>query len=227
MYNKLKKQFEKYDLNWRLSLHESLNTRAQYESAQKHAWWLDHEFLRKLYHNDYEIAPGVYRSNQPSPNRIDGWTSRGVKTIINLRGASNHGSYYLEVDSCQKNKIKLIDHALYATRLPTAAEILSLENIFKNIDGPFLLHCKSGADRAGLASALYHIFILKSPIEVAQKQLSIKYLHLKFSKSGILDFMLERYRITMLQEYISFRDWIQNVYDPTNLTIEYRKGAKK
>ena len=37
---------------------------------KRHAFWMDHEILRALYHNQSKVAPGVYRSNQPSPNRI-------------------------------------------------------------------------------------------------------------------------------------------------------------
>ncbi len=227
LYIKLKKKFQAYDLAWLQSLESGIASKDQYESAQKHAWWIDHEFLRKLYHNDYLVAPGVYRSNQPSPDRIDEWALKGVKTIINLRGKSNQGSYLLEVEACKRNNVTLIDHALYATRLPDPSEILSLAEIFRDIEGPFLFHCKSGADRAGLAAALYHIFILRSPIEIAQKQLSIKYLHLNFSKSGILDFMLESYRTFSLNKKIPYKRWVETIYDPNDLTIKYRKYGRK
>ena len=82
---------EKYKL-WKFD-----GSKKQYDSARRHAFWMDHEILRALYHNQSKVAPGVYRSNQPSPNRIKTWAKKGIKTIINLRGASNQGSYLLEL----------------------------------------------------------------------------------------------------------------------------------
>ena len=43
-------------------------------------------FLRFFYHNQAEVAPGVFRSNQPSPDRLNTWAKSGIKTVINLRG---------------------------------------------------------------------------------------------------------------------------------------------
>lgn len=58
------------------------------------------------------------------------------------------------------------------------------------IDGPFLMHCKSGSDRAGLASALY-LLDQGRPVAEARKMMSLRYLHLANSDAGILDVMLE------------------------------------
>ena len=54
-----------------------------------------------------------------------------------------------------------------------------------------VMHCKSGADRAGLMSALYLILNQNVSVDKAKNQLSFKYLHLKHAKTGILDAFLK------------------------------------
>ena len=92
MFN-LKQKFEKFDENWRANLAKSFSS-SNKKSAEKHAFWIDHEFLRVLYHNNFQIAPGVFRSNQPSEKRILEWQKeKGIQSIINFRGESNQGAF--------------------------------------------------------------------------------------------------------------------------------------
>ncbi|MEM8786431.1 MAG: protein tyrosine phosphatase, partial [Pseudomonadota bacterium] len=46
----------------------------------------DHAIFRSLYLNKHELAPGVFRSAQPSPGHIRTFADQGIKTIVNLRG---------------------------------------------------------------------------------------------------------------------------------------------
>ena len=103
---KLKQKFDHFEQTWRESFSAGLKTNSLSKSAHKHAYWIDHEILRQFYHNDYEISKNVYRSNQPSPRRIQKWRERGVKTIINFRGKSNQGAYFLEKEACEKYNVQ-------------------------------------------------------------------------------------------------------------------------
>ena len=47
---------------------------------------VDHAFLRVLWTNFFEIAPGVYRSNHPGPRRLKRYRELGIKTVVTLRG---------------------------------------------------------------------------------------------------------------------------------------------
>ena len=222
----LKIKFDAFDRNWRQTFVEGLSNPLIRKSAIKHAYWMDHEVLRQFYHNDYEIYKNVYRSNQPSPERIKMWRDRGIKTVLNFRGKTNQGAYFLEKEACKHNKITLIDFRLFATKLPPKDSLLDLESVFKCIETPFLMHCKSGSDRAGLGAALYFLYILNAPIEIAQKQLSIKYLHLGGWTAGILDYMLMRFRLVSSRPGMTFKDWLRNDYDVTELTEGFKKFRK-
>ena len=225
--NNFKKKFDEFDLNWRRQFADGFRSDLIRKSAIKHAYWIDHEVLRQFYHNDYEIDKNVFRSNQPSPERIKLWGERGIKTIINFRGETNQGAYFLEKEACIKNNINLIDFRLYATKLPPKEALIDLESLFKSIKEPFLMHCKSGSDRAGLGSALYFLYILNAPIEVAQKQLSLRYLHLGGWTAGILDYMLMQYRLAFHRSGIKFNDWLVTEYEIDDLTKGFKAYRKK
>ena len=222
-----KKKFEAFDLRWRQTFIDGLQDPKFRKSAIKHSYWIDHEVLRQFYHNDFEIYKNVFRSNQPSPERIKLWRERGVKTIVNFRGETNQGAYYLEKEACKMNGVNLIDFRLFATRLPSRDSLLDLERVFQSIKSPFLMHCKSGSDRAGLGSALYFLYMLNAPIETAQKQLSIKYLHIGGWTAGILDFMLMQFRLANAVTGVKFKDWLKNEYDKVELTEGFKKFRKE
>ena len=156
--------------------------------------FVDHGIFRFKWRSLYQISNNVYRSNQPFPWQIIAdKKKRGVKTIINLRGIRHCSSYYLEKETCDQNGIKLINFPVTSRATPKAETILEAKELFKNIEYPIIMHCKSGADRAGLMSALYLILNEKKSVKEAKNQLSFKYLHLKYAKTGILDAFFDSY----------------------------------
>ena len=54
-----------------------------------------------------------------------------------------------------------------------------------------LMHCKSGADRAGLMSVLYRFLHEGVPLKEATQELSLKYGHFRQADTGILDYFFE------------------------------------
>ena len=124
----LKQKFEKFDENWRSDLEKTFSS-SNKKSAEKHAFWIDHEFLRIFYHNNFQIAPGVFRSNQPSEKRILEWQrEKGIQSIINFRGESNQGAFFIEKNICKEIGIKLINIKLYSSKLPEKEKIYELSN---------------------------------------------------------------------------------------------------
>jgi protein tyrosine/serine phosphatase len=117
----------------------------------------------------------------------------------------------------------MIDFRVYSRDVHSIETIVNAQKLFSEIEYPAIMHCKSGADRTGFMGVLYKHFHMKEPIEVAISQLSLKYLHIKQGKTGILDFFFSEYLLYSSQKKISFLDWVSNVYDPVELKENFMK----
>ena len=192
--------------------------------ATLHFHLFDHAFLRGLWTNLDEIAPGVWRSNQPSPRRIERYAALGIKTVVSLRGEPNLSFDMLERDACARHGITYVATRLTARAALPAADYIALLDLFATLEKPFLFHCKSGADRAGIAAALYLLQFEGVPLSQARKQLSLRYMHLRSTKTGILDHILDLYGRDM-EQYgaMSVREWFQNHYDAQEATRTFKR----
>ncbi|MHA3978181.1 fused DSP-PTPase phosphatase/NAD kinase-like protein [Halovulum sp. GXIMD14794] len=184
----------------------------------------DHGFVRAIWTNRDEVAPGIWRSNQPSPRQLRWLSAQGLRTVLNLRGATSIGAYALERETCAEEGLRLIDFKMTSRALPTVEQIHGLRRIFETAERPLLMHCKSGADRAGIASALFLLFNGASA-EDAARQLSLRYLHLDHSKTGILDHFVECYRQFDARTPTPFMDWVDNHYDPDALNATFKPSG--
>lgn len=181
--------------------------------------FVDHGIFRLIYNNLHALPGGLYRCSQPSPGQIRKYHRKyGIKTIINLRGADDTRRYALEAQVCEELGIQLIDFKGIMSRSAPYTEVLQkAQTLFDEMAYPALIHCKSGADRAGFAAALYRMFRLNEPVDAAIRELALKYGHLKGSKTGILDFFFEEYLRANAKSPISFMDWLTTVYNRDQL----------
>jgi protein tyrosine/serine phosphatase len=185
----------------------------------------DHGLIRYVWRNLHEIAPGVWRGSQPDPAMIRKLAARGFRTILNLRGETQWGSYILERETCAAVGIDLVDLKLNSRALPTVETIMELDAIFDRVATPMLIHCKSGSDRAGFVSALYLLLRTEAAPETARAQLSWRYLHLRRGGTGVLGYMNEAYAAERARSGIGFRDWLRAGYDPEALMAAFKGGA--
>jgi protein tyrosine/serine phosphatase len=191
-----------------------LSTPAGRRRARNELHWGDHGFLRLRFRNLHRISPEMYRANQPSPEHIGRYARElGLKTIINLRGTSPKGYYLLEKEACDRNGVKLVDYQVFSRDAPSRESVLGARDLFESIAYPALMHCKSGADRAGLMAVLYMHFRQGQPIEQAKQQLSFKYLHIREGKTGMLDYFFETYLRDGKPKGLTFADWVARDYD--------------
>jgi len=221
MLSNILKYLEQKERAWRNSFGDDISSPTKRRIARWHFNWVDHGILRILWTNFHAVADGVYRSNQPSAARLRSYKSRGIRSILNLRGTSRYSHYLFEDEACRTLGLDLVSINFSATQLPTRQRILELENLFKTLEKPFVLHCKSGADRAGFASALYLLLIDGTPIDEARRHLGLRYLHFQSSEKGILDYCFEKYSKTNDITPVSFRDWVMKEYDPIVLGAEF------
>jgi protein tyrosine/serine phosphatase len=133
---------------------------------------VDHGVFRLLYRNRHRLSRQAWRSAQPAPHDIALLARRGVKTIVNLRGDRDCGSYRLEERACRKHGIRLVNFIVKSRQAPPARTFHEAKALFDSVDYPLLLHCKSGADRAGLMSALYLILKEGVPVEEAMQDVA-------------------------------------------------------
>ena len=97
-------------------------------------------------------------------------------------------------------------------------------DLFATLETPTLIHCKSGADRAGLMSALYLLIAKERPAREAMGQLDWKYGHVKAAKTGLIDAFFLSY-LPYEDQGMAFFDWVDTIYDPEVLTASFNAGS--
>ena len=146
--------------------------------------------ILRLSGNVHEVAPGlVYRSAQLSPAHLQRLIAeKHLRAVINLRGKSDDPWYAAESTVTATAGVRQVDLALSARMEPDSTRLDSLRAILRSTPTPFLIHCEAGADRSGLASALYALDELGESPEVADRQLTWRDLHFPwFGKTGAMD----------------------------------------
>ena len=181
--------------------------------------FVDHGVFRVIYNNLHALPGGLYRCSNPSPGQIRRYHRKyGIKTIVNLRGADSTRRYALEAEVCRELGIVLVDFkGILSRSAPDVEAVLRTRELFDRIAYPALLHCKSGADRAGFASALYRIFRLGEPVQDAMRELSWRYGHIKGSKTGVIDYFFEQYLADNASSPVEFMTWLTERYQREQL----------
>ena len=183
----------------------------------------DHGFLRIFWTSFSKLPNNMYRCNQPYPYQIERYKNKyNIKTIINLRGERNCSSFYLEKEYCDNNNIKLRNFPISSRDLPSKDTIKKFFLLLDTIKYPAIMHCKSGADRAGIASSLYLIYKHKCNVLDASKQLSFKHLHIKYAKTGVLDYLFETAIKKGKTSSSDFIHWIYTDYDKKKLKEAFK-----
>ena len=201
----------------------------RFDSRPAAAWvnslFVDHAVLRIAWTNFAEVIPGRwYRANHPTPARIARLAARyGIRTILNLRGARECGSDALSRDAAARLGLDHIYMAFESRGAPHRERILRFHEIWRQVNTPVLMHCKSGADRAGLASGLVLLFEGGTAAQ-AMAQLSLRFGHFRRSGSGILDAFFLRYQAEG-EGRVAFLDWVKLEYDEDALRRDFRASG--
>ena len=195
-------------------------------AAQRAAAWrdsllVDHAVFRLVWTNFAEVLPGrLYRSNHPTPAQLAAVKRRvGLTTLINLRGRRFCGSDALSRDAAARLGLRHVDMAFESRGAPHRDRILRFHEVFHSLDGPALMHCKSGADRAGLASGLAILFV-GGTAAAAMRQLSWRFGHWRTARTGILDAFFRLYAREG-EGRMPFIDWVRDEYDEAGLKRDF------
>lgn len=166
--------------------------------------------------NLHAVIPGrVYRCAQLSgPELAKVIRAHGIRTVINLRGCGAPFPWYL--DECRavgRLGVSHEDVSMSAGRFPPTHELRRLVEILDRTAYPVLVHCRQGADRTGLASAVVLLLQEGAGFEEARRQLRLRYGHLAVGRPANLDRYLDLYELWLRDQGrphspAAFRAWL-------------------
>lgn len=220
------KRISAWERRLRASYNTDLSTPENRRRAHIYNLWFDHAILRTVWTNHFPVAPGVWRSNQPTHDRLVRLKARGVRSILNLRGAGPAAHYLSEEESCRRLGLTLVNCTLQARDAAPRRNIQALIAAFREIERPFVMHCKSGADRAGFAAAIYLMVIEGRALPEARRMLGVKYIHFRWTRTGVLDFILDSFEARHAETGIGFEEWIATEYDHDAIQAAYHATHK-
>jgi protein tyrosine/serine phosphatase len=187
--------------------------------------FIDHAVFRLIWGNLAPVIPGkIYRCNHPTPARLRRMTARlGLRTLINLRGKTQSGSDALSREAARERGLQFHDMAFESRGAPQRERILRLYGIYQSMPLPAIMHCKSGADRAGLAAGLMVLFDGGTAAEALQ-QLSWRFGHIRQARTGILDAFFLRYQ-REAEGRKPFLLWVREDYDEASLRQDFHANG--
>lgn len=187
--------------------------------------FVDHAILHLIWFNRYQVSERLWRSCQPTPYQIRWAMNRGrLRTVVNLRGGREYGSWPLEVEACERLGLAFETVTTRSREAPSKETLRELHALFQRMETPALVHCKSGADRAGFVSALWLVVMEGADVDTALKQLSWWYGHVRAAKTGILDAFFEKWRDDTRDAPMPLMEWVETRYDPEQLTRDFHDG---
>ena len=192
------------------------------------AWFsmifLDDGYVRLFYRNFFKVNDNLYRANHPMPWDVASYKKRGINSIINLRGDKNNmPATALERVACQQQDIPLHFISLSSRSAPSVETIDKIIHSLEQAEKPTLVHCKSGADRAGLVVTLYNLhFFPDMSIEDAN-QLRWYYGHFTLADTGVLDTFITHWKRYKDQHpEATFLQWVHTDYDRQAVRDEFK-----
>jgi hypothetical protein len=172
--------------------------------------------------NRHTVLPGrVYRCAQPDGSDLRELVrDKHIKTVVNLRGVSpGYDWYNVEARTLHDLNVSQEDITFSANRLPPPAELRRLIDVLDHTEYPVLLHCKQGADRTGLASAMVLLLYTDATVSDALRQLWPHRGHFRFGRTAAIDAFFDRYEAWLTGQGVEhsperFRHWATEVYSP-------------
>jgi protein tyrosine phosphatase (PTP) superfamily phosphohydrolase (DUF442 family) len=167
------------------------------------------------------VIPGqVYRSAQLSgPEFSAAIGDHGLRTIINLRNPNEDAEWYRE-ELAAAAAAGIDHHSVGMLQVaPAYDRVLDLYKLLQTAERPLLVHCRSGIDRSGLASAMALLMERENSLDDVAPQVSWRYGAYREDSAGKVFFQqyqawLDRQGKTHSPEV--FEGWLANDYvDPT------------
>jgi tyrosine-protein phosphatase SIW14 len=105
-------------------------------------------------HNLYRVSDGLYRGAQPSEAAgYESLAAMGIKTVVNLRGGHDEG------ELCRQQGLEYVYIPMKPWNFDEQDVIRFLQVASRVENQPVFVHCRRGADRAGMAVAVYRVVV--------------------------------------------------------------------
>ena len=104
----------------------------------------------------YRVDDHVYRGKQPTRQDIARLSASGVRTVLDLRGTTDHKRW--EQQAVEAAGMRYVRIGLSGFFAPTDQQIDKILAVLEDPTlGPVFVHCRRGADRSGVVIACYRI----------------------------------------------------------------------
>ncbi len=153
------------------------------------------------YGNFHRVDKDFYRSAQLFSFNMPHYIQKnGIKSVLNLRGPSKDDWYKDELEILGQYNVVHYNYRIGDRKRLTKKQMDDLVDIIDKAPKPILVHCKAGADRASLATALYLHAIKRD--KDPEKAFSLMYGHFPWlgSKTKAMDESFEYYKQEGLKE---------------------------
>jgi len=180
------------------------------------------------------VEQRLYRAAQPSGSTLEHYVRNyGIRTVINLRGPNNKGEDWFEEEqqAVRRCQVNFVSVNMSASDKPQEQELRNLINTFDQLPEPFLVHCNSGSDRSGFASACFLLLKTDTDVQQARGQLSLRFGHLAWGKARCLSQVLDQYQEWLDAEGLDhqpnhFRHWARLVYEKDDWPEDFKAFGK-
>ena len=193
-----------------------------------HAMLVEHNFTNLLRFNFHRISEEAFRSSQPTMWQLRREVKKhGIKTIVNLKGMDADSAYWaFESEQCAKLGIHLENVEIFSRSIPDPVRLRHAKEVFERIEYPIWIHCKAGADRAGIYSTLYQYFREHIPIEETDQLKLWPYGHIRHSSAGKIDYYLALYAdFHKTHPDIGLLEWAETIADRAKMEREFKSGG--
>ena len=116
--------------------------------------------------NLHRVDAGLYRGAQPGPEGYASLKALGVRTVVNLR-SGDHG----DRAACARNGLGYVHIPCRAFHAERDKAVAFLRTAADPERRPVFVHCKHGADRTGMMTALYRVVIQGWSKEAAVREM--------------------------------------------------------
>jgi len=127
---------------------------ARSESDPRSARWAEASTTYPGLPNLFRVSDGLIRGAQPE--QTDGYASlaeMGINTVVNLRAGHD------EEESCRRHGLDYVHIPMRAWSFDEDDVIRFLQVASRAENQPVFVHCRRGADRAGMAVAVYRVVV--------------------------------------------------------------------